>query len=392
MSSATVVEVPSNPDLFEGESPASTQSGKPGKTSKAAKSDKSRKLPDVLSVQRGTIISDGIMFSLVPKADGSLAELPLRVIRHGIRGINNNPKNGDAANIQRTESAKTSPDAIGLRVAFAYRTIDAKQLLFACADPAYRAALDGFVERFFREGVPEFEEVCRRYARNILNGRWLWRNRVLGEVSVTATYAGGHTYSSTGSRLRDFDAYTDDERALAENVIRAGLLGHNTHISVQGDVRFGFKGEVEVFPSQNMVTAKPKGFARSLYKVDMIARKDLIAIMSGGNKDGEDAGEFAADMIDMGRAALRDQKIGNAIRSIDTWYPGCQEAHQGMPIPIEPNGASLEHNRLFRDTDKSGAKDLLTLVDELQPSDSLDPRAAYLIALLVRGGVFSEKQ
>ncbi len=392
MSTESTAADQSNPGLFEDESPAITQTGKPGKTAKTGKSDKSRKLPDVLSVQRGTIISDGLMSSLVPKPDGSASGHPVRVIRHGIRGINNNPKNGDAANIQRTESAKTSPDAIGLRVEFAYRTIDAKQLLFACADPAYRAALDGFVERFFREGVSEFEEVCRRYARNILNGRWLWRNRILGEVSVTAGDAGGRTYSSMGSRLRDFDAYTDDERALAENVIRAGLLGHNTHATVRGDVKFGFQGEVEVFPSQNMVTSKPKGFARSLYKVDMIARKDLIAVMGSARQDGEDAGEFAADMIDMGRAALRDQKIGNAIRTIDTWYPGCAEQHEGLPIPIEPNGASLEHNRLFRDSDKAGAKDLLTLVYEIQPSDSFNTKAAYLIALLVRGGVFSEKQ
>ena len=101
MSSATIVEVPSNPDFFEGESPAITQTGKPGKTAKTGKSDKSRKLPDVLSVQRGTIISDGLMSSLVPKPDGSASGHPVRVIRHGIRGINNNPKNGDAANIDR---------------------------------------------------------------------------------------------------------------------------------------------------------------------------------------------------------------------------------------------------------------------------------------------------
>jgi len=347
------------------------------------------KLPTVLSVQRGTIVTDGVMSSIVPHSDGHTKNSPVRVIRHGIRGISNKLDSNGVANIQRTESAKTSPSAIGLRVEFAYRTIDASSLLFACADPAYRAALDGFVGRFFKEGVPEFEEVCRRYARNILNGRWLWRNRVLGEVLVTAVDAGGRSYSGSGSRLRDFNDYTNDERSLAENVIRAGLLGHNTHATVSGDVKFGFKGEVEVFPSQNMVTNKPKGFARSLYKVDMISRKDFFSIAATASSDGEDAGEFAADMIDMGRAALRDQKIGNAIRVIDTWYPGCAEQHDGQPISIEPNGASLEHNVLYRAAKNTGSKDLLTLVDEMQPTDNFNPMAAYLIALLVRGGVFS---
>ena len=46
---------------------------------------------------------------------------------------------------------------------------------------------------------------------------------------------------------------------------------------------------------------------------------------------------------------------------------------------------------VYKRQDKSNSKDLLVLVDELQPSASFDPKAAYLIALLVRGGVFSEK-
>lgn len=350
------------------------------------------KVPKVLSFQRGTIVSDGTLSSIVPTEKGEEL-VPIKVVRHGIRGINNKPKpNSDGvANIQRTESAKTAADAVGLAVEFAYRTLSADQLLFGCSDPAYRLAVNGFVERFFVRGIPEFDEVCLRYARNILNGRWLWRNLMLGEASVSATVkSNGKVYSGAGSRRSDFDQYTDDEKALAQDVIATGLLsgqGGAPTLSVVGRVTFGFKGEVEVFPSQNMVTNKPKGFARSLYKVDMISRKELISILSGANKDGEDAGEFMADMIDMGRAALRDQKIGNAIRTIDTWYPG----YSGTPLPIEPNGASLETNLLHRKETVVNAEGLLSKIDEIVPSATFNPNAAYLIALIVRGGVFSEK-
>ncbi len=343
-------------------------------------------IPSVLSIQRGTIVSDGVMFSLIKHANGDFERRPIRVIRHGIRGVLPKKDNRQGvANPQRTESAKTSPDAIGLEVSFAFRTIAAKDLIFACSDVAYRQALDGFIDRFFRRGVSEFDEVCLRYARNILNGRWLWRNRVFGQPEVIAT-CGTETYKSTGTQLANFDNYTEDEKRLASNVIATGLLGSSTQaVEVTGRVLFGFTGEVEVFPSQNMVTNKPDGFARSLYKVNMITRKELLAIMETARKNGEDAGEFSADMIDMGIAALRDQKIGNAIRTIDTWYPG----FGGTPISIEPNGANLEANVLFRDVRGQGAKDLLGLVDELKPGTAFDPRAAYLIALLVRGGVFS---
>jgi len=341
-----------------------------------------------LSFQRGTIVTDGVLSSIVP---GESAErlVPIKVIRHGIRGINNNPKGEDVANIQRTESAKTATDAIGLAVEFSFRTLPAGRLLFGCSDPDYRRAVDGFIARFFVRGRPEFDEVCLRYARNILNGRWLWRNRMLGEVSVSAK-CGGIVYKGDGSRPNDFDDYTEDEKALAQNVIASGFLlppdSAAPVLNVEGRVTFGFTGEVEVFPSQNMVTNKPKGFARSLYKVDMISRKDLVSILSGANKDGEDAGEFMADMIDMGRAALRDQKIGNAIRTIDTWYPD----YAGIPIPIEPNGASLETNSLYRKPVAANAKGLLAKIDEIVPSATFNPDAAYLIALIVRGGVFSE--
>lgn len=349
------------------------------------------KLPSVLSVQRGTIVTDGIMSSLVMKGDETEAR-PVRVVRHGIRGVLPKKEKDSVSNPQRTESAKTVSDAIGLAVSFDFRTISArKNLIFACSEEPTRQAINAFIDRFFKDNVQEFQEVCRRYARNILNGRWLWRNRILGDVTVSATIPGkDKPYQSKGSRQTDFANYTADEEDLAKYVIAAGLLGvpGAPPVHVEGRVMFGFAGQVEVFPSQNMVTSKPKGFARSLYKVNVIPRKTLMDIMGSARNDGEEAGEFVADMIDMGWAALRDQKIGNAIRTIDTWYPG----YDGTPIPVEPNGASLEHNKLYREAKGTGWKDLLTKVDEIEPSETFNPDAAFLIALLVRGGVFSEKQ
>jgi CRISPR-associated protein Csy3 len=280
------------------------------------------KTPSVLALQRGSIVTDGLMYSRLAGANGAVQLKPISVVRHGIRGINTSPKADSKTPglVQRTESAKTSPGAIGLVVKFAYRTLPADQLLFACADLAYRNHLEAFIQRYFNPGVAEFDEVCLRLARNILNGRWLWRNQMLGAVKVTASTQ-DKAYSGEGSRQRDFENYTQDERDLAKNVIAAGLIGANIPVRVEGHVDFGFDGAVEVFPSQNMVTKKPDGFARSLYKVEPISFQDLRSILNTSKGDGEDAEEFCADMIRMGHAALRDQKIGNAIRTIDTWYP-----------------------------------------------------------------------
>lgn len=345
-------------------------------------------LPSVLSLQRGTIVTDGAMFSVLPGDKLT----PVRVIRHGIRGVLLEKGKDSVSNPQRTESAKTAPTAIGLSVQFNWRALPAQNLLFACSDVAYREKISTFIGEAFKIGVLEFDEVCRRYARNILNGRWLWRNRMLGEVSVTAK-VGEREFKSLGSNLKGFENFTEDETNLALIIAQSLTSGAGGEvIRVDGRVMFGFAGAVEVFPSQNMVTSKPSGFARSLYKTNPIARKELQGILATANNSGEFAGEFAADVIDMGEAALRDQKIGNAIRTIDTWYDGFDKQQQ--IIAIEPNGASLDANEIFRSgTQNANAKSLLERIETFrEPQTCFDPRKAFLIALMVRGGVFSNSK
>lgn len=338
-------------------------------------------LPAVFSVQRGAVVTDGLFYSTLE--DGRKVEIP--VVRHGIRGIQTGEK--DVSNIQRTETAKTHPEATGFQVEFAFRPIPAKDLVFACSDSTYRASIDHFVDTWFNEGVPEFDEVCRRYARNILNGSWLWRNNILGNVTVEARMSSekdpNKKFVSAGSRRDSFDQYTEDEINLGKQIGLA-ICGHSTSaVCVIGKVDFGFKGAIEVFPSQNMVNNKPKGFARSLYKVDVIDRKSLVGIFSGARKDGDGAGEFMGDMIAMGHAALRDQKIANSIRTIDTWHG------KGEAIAVEPMGESLKYNERFRSGAKTGPS-LLGKIAEIKPGLVFNEDAAYLIALLERGGVFSE--
>jgi CRISPR-associated protein Csy3 len=356
------------------------------------------KLPGVLSFQRGFVLSDGLFFNLEP-SEQAPAELvkgsAVRVIRHGIRGANAHTKPGkDNSNIQRTESAKTSTRAAGVLVQFFLRSLPASELLYACTDTAYRAKLARFIQAYFQPGVAEFDDVCLRYARNILRGSWLWRNRVLGQVSICAQ-VGDSLYRDTPRTLDgdlfDPKSFTQDEKGLARAISQGFVspLGAAPVIAVQARIEFGFQGEVEVFPSQNMVTSKPDGFGRSLYKVDMLSRSQLREILQSSRKDGDRAGEFAADMIVMGHAALRDQKIGNALRTIDTWYEG---ADPMVPIAVEPTGASLTFNQELRSA-KEQASALLKRIDEFSPSaGTYSKEAAFLVALIIRGGVFSESK
>ncbi|CAK0781603.1 hypothetical protein CCP3SC15_940001 [Gammaproteobacteria bacterium] len=124
-----------------------------------------------------------------------------------------------------------------------------------------------------------------------------------------------------------------------------------------------------MFPSQNYIENKPKGFARSLFRIgkpERINRNELV--------------EFRV----MGQAAIRDQKIFNAIRTIDTWYPAFSET--SFPIAVEPAGASLSQQEFYRPKEASS----FAMFKRLNLIDPNSPEGMFCIAALDRGGVYSD--
>ena len=355
-----------------------------------------KKLPGVLAFQRGLVMSDAELFNEI---DGEYEMNPVFVVRHGIRGTQNVNKEGSGdtatsgdtkqravSNVQQTDSAKLDGQADALIARFAIRFLDLDGALFACAPgkgdgkkdtqkslddevTALRDSLKSFIGRA-KDGKG-LDEVACRIARNIANGRWLWRNRLIAEaitVTVSTEQREIASFNALDVPLNQFEGYSDDERAVAQ-VIAAGLRGSEAAaLSVVARVEFGLQGAIEVFPSQNYIEEKPKGFARSLYRLGQPERSKP-----------EDGPRI------MGRAAIRDQKVANALRTIDTWYSGFAE--HGRPIPVEPNGANLDAQRFFRDQKGSSAFDLVRRLNEVDP-DTDD--GMFLITCLIRGGVYSE--
>jgi len=87
---------------------------------------------------------------------------------------------------------------------------------------------------------------------------------------------------------------------------------------------------------------------------------------------------------------MHSQKIGNALRSIDTWYPayGNEEESAGA-IAIEPYGAVTNLGKAYR-TPKD-KQDFYTHFDAWARGGELSTNDQhYVMAVLVRGGVFGE--
>lgn len=346
------------------------------------------KLPPVLGIQRALVITDAKMKSLFD--DGTTKDI--LVFEHGIVGTQNvNTMKGlsnSPVNLQRLESAKLDSEASKMLVSFEIRGSDIKNLISVCSDGkekgrsvATRKALHEFIEKSKKDGA--FELLSQRYARNILNGRWLWRNKNYA-VSVSIKVTKKDLVKNQDEVLANvsafdiptqhFDNVIDEERKIAESIAN-NLSGEEfSTLHVDAIVDFGTRSSVEVYPSQNYCDKgdSKNGIGRSLFKLPL-ADSSLRNSMGSGFKV-------------VGRAALRDQKVGNAIRTIDDWYD--DYVNTSTIIPVEPLGASKEINSLMRIKSDNGFK----IFEKMDEVESLSKEALFLLALLIRGGVYGTNE
>ena len=334
------------------------------------------KLPSNFAFRRSFTISDAAMFNII---DGE--QQPLLILEHGIRGTQNVAENAgknsgerDVSNIQTTQTAKTHNDAEQMEVVFGLRMNDISRALESCAGSnaqEIRESVDGFIERARDGDAPE--QVAQRFARNIANGRWLWRNRVIAsaiEMSVHHDDELIATFDALGTPMHHFDKPSKEEKAVAK-VLAAGLRGDlSSSLVVSAKLSFGVQGSVEVFPSQNYVSQKPDGFSRPLYKLQGAVQREKAT------EDG---------FYVVGQGAIRDQKISNAIKTIDTWYPDFESTQK--ILSIEPNGANLDTQQFYRRYNEKASA--FTIFRNLSDLDPTSDDGLYALSIIIRGGVLS---
>lgn len=352
--------------------------------SKSNKSDKKLTTPSVLAFERKLDPSDAL-FAAGAWADQNKAESwqPVAVREKSVRGTISNrlktkdqdPAKLDAAienpNPQTVDVATLPPEADTLRVSFSLRVLPGTGEPTACNNIEYRNKLITTVQNYIEQHG--MTELARRYAHNLANGRFLWRNRV-GAEAITihiAHQSEGQdkkiwTFDALALNLRDFAANTQATSNLQElsNLIAQGLTG-SSHVllHITAYVRIG-AGQ-EVYPSQELILEKTRGEkSKTLYTVEQTTNKGVNKI-----------------------AAIHSQKIGNALRTIDTWHPDVAELG---PIAVEPYGSVTTLGKACRKpTDKL---DFYNLLDNwlLKDQAPATEQQHFVIATLIRGGVFGD--
>jgi len=338
---------------------------------------KKENIASVLAFEKKLVPSDGYMYGTSWQNRGQAT--PLNLQEKSVRGtisnrlkpaIQNDPVKLNAevekANLQRVDVCALGGEQDTLKLHFSLKILGGVERPSACNNAvfnqSYKAAAKDYIAR---EG---FRELARRYAMNIASARFLWRNRVgveSIEVQVSALNENAQqqwVFDATQFSTRDFDINDAGVNALAERIASA-LSSENDFLMLDINCFAKVGKAQEVYPSEELVL--DKGNSKSKKSKILYSVNDI--------------------------AAMHSQKIGNALRTIDTWYPEFDDVETSAgPIAIEPYGAVTNLGKAFR-TPKD-KQDFYSFFDKFARGESLGRMEDehYVMAVLVRGGVFGE--
>ncbi|WP_311944368.1 type I-F CRISPR-associated protein Csy3 [Halomonas piscis] len=334
------------------------------------------KTASVLAFERKLDPSDALMYAVSWDQRNDAEAQPIAVREKSVRGTISNrlkakeqdPAKLDAQienpNLQTVDVATLPHDVDTLKTQFTLRVLGGAGVPSACNNAKYQDKLKEVVDGYVEQNG--FVELARRYAYNLANGRFLWRNRVGAdavEVQVRQIKQGDvaqtWTFDALALSLRGFSPNgADKELSELADSINYGLSGEGlVLLEVTAYARVG-AGQ-EVFPSQELILERGRGDkSKTLYQVEEVA-------------------------------GIHSQKLGNAIRTVDTWYP--QEAEDDLgPIAVEPYGSVTTQGKAYRQPKQK--VDFYNLLDGWLLKDQVPEteQQHFVMATLIRGGVFGE--
>jgi CRISPR-associated protein Csy3 len=334
-------------------------------------------IASVLAFEKKLVPSDGYMYGT--NWDQRDTAAPLALQEKSVRGtisnrlkpaVKNDPAKLNAevekANLQRVDACALAPEQDTLKLQFSLKVLGGIAQPSACNNSAFKKTYSAAAREYAeREG---FRELARRYTLNLASARFLWRNRVGAEsieVIINALNKGEEqtwTFDATQFSTRHFDADDAQVNDLADRIAKV-LASEDDFLMLEINCFAKVGKAQEVYPSEELVLDKGKGEkSKILYDVNSIA-------------------------------AMHSQKLGNALRTIDTWYPAFDDPEESAgPIAVEPYGAVTNLGKAYRTPKEK--QDFYTFFDAWARGEKLErlEDEHYVMATLVRGGVFGESE
>jgi CRISPR-associated protein Csy3 len=335
---------------------------------KGIKMSKKIKLPSIFTFMRSIEPGLGIFYALDEHGKKSIITKEVNKLRATFSGqkaaISGEKDSSGLAkgNIHIVESAFMPHGSEKLEVAFSVKVLSNSVKTYASNNMDVSKQFTNFVDLYSAAGGINY--IAGEYIKAIFRGDFLWRNKSsLTETEITITL-NGESYTHP---IVDFNDDIPESLQSIVSILTVPFASALTdkkkslsmHVSAVGYLEEG----MQVFPSQEFTENKS----------DKAASRVLV---TAKHKEGQ-AVIFTAE------------KIGNALRRVDTWY----EEDAKYPLPVEPLGIDRDMDTARRHKDKTDfyslVKDKMIDIMEEMKEGKISSEANFIFACLVRGGLFN---
>ena len=338
------------------------------------------KLPALLAYTRSITPSVGVFFGVENKDDlfNYKKRQPVQITKIGLASTISNynqdvekAMKNNGKNIQKTQQALVPNDCNFVAMEFSLNVVNNFKNPVNCNDSVYRNTINAYVKNYL--STDKIREIAKLYLQNILTARFMFRN--LNNASKMEVHVKSEeklfkfTSYSNLHTLEQFDLEDQSNIKILLDELTSALKGEQKEVGggfkvpviVNWRVTTVFETEpnTEIYPSQEFLEDSKGG-------------KVLTAVTT---------------RLDKEQAAYHSQKIGNAIRTIDIWYPDYASEEKQYPLPIEPYGIDKANESVARK--KENLYSYLERIGEYVKNKPSDDIEHFIIACLIRGGVYS---
>lgn len=266
-----------------------------------------------------------------------------------------------------------------LKAAFVVKYSAHSHKPYMCNDLDMVQLFKGVVKDYSRLGG--FDLLGEAYVVPLVTGRFMWRNNdeaLSRQIVITVVNSREDKQfifdlPAIADSLSDLSVADQAHAGELAGLIGDALAGRSNGLALGVEAFYEMGGGMQVHPSQVMSAIERDRASSEVSRV-------LYKVSSSGVPN---------------QAGFSDQKIGNALRSIDCWH--------GVTwlgaVAVEPNGVVLNHQTSVRISDKRDfyslcRKWLKVWSDELKVAEGFDQVSEshelhFVIAVLIRGGVFA---
>lgn len=270
------------------------------------------------------------------------------------------------SNPQYVEQCYVPPGVSELCCAFSLR-INANSIApEVCSKLETRKTLEQLASLYCSLGG--FQELGRRYAKNILLGTWLWRNEACRKLAIEVTTEDQEWRIADARHLEWFGQWDDDSTLALDGLTEylATALSDPKgyfYMDIRAKITVGWGDEV--YPSQEFLEVKEK---------NMPTKRYATVALNGTDES----------------VAFHAQKVGAAIQCIDNWWTeGADRLLRVNEYGADRQYAIARRHPSMNNDFYSLIRNSETYIETMLQTQKIPSDVHFMMAVLVKGGLFN---